>query len=53
MESGMRCTQNENIRWADITVYDTMQVVFLTNDASTKGFTYGWGSNNSRKIAVW
>jgi hypothetical protein len=30
-----------------------MQGVFLTNDASTKGFTYSGGSNNSRKIAVW
>ena len=24
----MRGTQNENIRWANITVYDTVQVVF-------------------------
>ena len=28
MKSGWRSTRSENIRWADITVYDTMQVVF-------------------------
>ena len=25
MKSGMRCTQSENISWAVLTVYDTMQ----------------------------